>query len=378
MDELILWVAPKECSGVTQIAINPKSFVAERPMAETGVNRKRSRFGFTLVELLVVIAIIAMLVSLLLPAVQQAREAARRIACSNNARQLSLALINYESAKGRFPPPGYAGINRTPSISFGDFVPNFGRQISWIVLTLPFMEEQALYDQFDVKTSIFEQENNPGAAQPESLLCPSDSAKGRFLVGSLTQDVPLGKGNYAAWASPFHLDLQSIFPGALGSWGLKLKEVEDGVSGTFMVSEVRTRAEPTDQRGVWSLPWNGASLLAYDAHHNFEAGGLRFSGEGIATAPMQSPNHQGPNLDVLYECRDSAGAQLERMPCGKFELGGEFAYISSAPRSGHLGGVNVALMDGAVRFVVDGVDRLAMAYQVSVSDGHTLQFAVSP
>jgi prepilin-type N-terminal cleavage/methylation domain-containing protein/prepilin-type processing-associated H-X9-DG protein len=332
--------------------------------------------GFTLVELLVVIAIIAMLVSLLLPAVQQAREAARRISCSNNTRQLSLALLNYESAQNQLPPPGYAGLNREPTISFGSFVPNFGKQISWIVLTLPYMEEQSLYDQFDLKKSVFEQENNPAGAQPAALLCASDGAEGRFLQSSFTENVPLGKGNYAAWASPYHLDLQNWFPGALGSWGLKLKEVEDGLSGTFMLSEVRTRAEPTDQRGAWAVPWNGASLLAYDAHHDLSTGGLRYFADSRETEAgqtpmeaMQRPNHRGPNLDPLYSCVDPDIAQLEGMPCAKFALGQGVGYLSSAPRSNHPGGVNVAMMDGAVKFIPDGIDPVAMAWRVSVSDG---------
>src|SRR4051812_46549754 len=92
----------------------------------------KAKAGFTLVELLVVIAIIGVLVALLLPAVQAAREAARRTQCSNNLKQLSLALLNYETVHTTFPP---AGIDTN--------------QMSWTVLLLPYFEQQALYDQFN-------------------------------------------------------------------------------------------------------------------------------------------------------------------------------------------------------------------------------------
>ena len=329
----------------------------------------RFRSAFTLVELLVVIAIIAMLVSLLLPAVQQAREAARRSLCASNLRQLSIALINYESARNQLPPPGYACVNRDPDLAFGDFVPNCGKQLSWIVLTLPYFEEEALYNQFDLSLSVFDQESNPASAQPPSLLCPSDSAQGRYCMGRITKNVPLGKANYAAWVSPFHIDLQSVFPGALGGWGMRLRKVEDGLSKTFMLSELRTRVESRDQRGAWAVPWNGASLLAYDGHYDFEAAG-NYSVMRVHEF-MQTPNHQGPNLDMIYDCREPESAQYEGLPCAQWSLGGtETAYLSSAPRSNHLGGVNVSLMDGSVKFVVDEVDHISMAYSVSINDGY--------
>ena len=341
------------------------------------------RRAFTLVELLVVIAIIAMLVSLLLPAVQSAREAARRITCMSNMRQLGLALTNYESANQEYPPAGYGCVNREPSIALGDFIPNCGRQLSWVVLTLPFMEEQGLYDQFDLDVPVFNQQGNPAGQSIQSMMCPSDSAEGRVLEGIITRGVPLAKGNFAAWVSPFHVDLQGFWPGALGNWGMKRKEVEDGFSKTFMLSEVKTRAEANDQRGAWAVPWNGATLLAYDSHHNFDEAPLgplppvpRYVSDNIGEV-MQRPNHQGPNLDPLYSCRDALGAQLEGMPCANYSPGSPdtsatAGYLSSAPRSHHPGGVNVVNMDGSGKFIPDGIDPLSMAYQVSVSDGKAI------
>ena len=120
---------------------------------------KNSR-GFTLVELLVVIAIIGVLVALLLPAVQAAREAARRMSCSNNLKQYGIAQLNYESTKKTFPParPGpdatssqeVRSIGRPagPRASGGNGYERSG--VSGFVLVLPFMEQQALYNQFDI------------------------------------------------------------------------------------------------------------------------------------------------------------------------------------------------------------------------------------
>src|SRR5438128_1840517 len=104
--------------------------------------------AFSLVELLVVIAVIGILISLLLPAVQSARESARRMQCRNNMKQVSLAVINYEDAHKCYPPAGLCG-PRVPSYLEGPFNPRGGQMISWVVLVLPFMEEQSLYQQFN-------------------------------------------------------------------------------------------------------------------------------------------------------------------------------------------------------------------------------------
>src|SRR5690349_14305662 len=121
------------------------------------------RGGFTLVELLVVIAIIGVLVALLLPAVQSAREAARRMQCSNNLKPLSLALHNYESALKTFPP---AGID--------------SNQMSWTVLLLPYFEQQALYDQFNFNKGAWNAFNRitlVQGARIKALICPDLTTK---------------------------------------------------------------------------------------------------------------------------------------------------------------------------------------------------------
>jgi prepilin-type N-terminal cleavage/methylation domain-containing protein len=123
----------------------------------------RRRFGFTLVELLVVIAIIGVLVALLLPAVQSAREAARRMSCSNNLKQLSLALHNYEDTHKGFPP---AGID--------------SNQMSWAVMLMPFYEQKALFDQFNFNRGGWNAFNRITLVQGiriKAIICPSLTTK---------------------------------------------------------------------------------------------------------------------------------------------------------------------------------------------------------
>jgi hypothetical protein len=248
---------------------------------------------------------------------------------------------------------------------------------SWIVLMLPQLEQQTMYDAFDFNNSILNQPKTPYALQPGVLLCPSDTAYGRMLTHpSLTQGKSFAKGNYAAYVSPFHVELQHQYPGALiGVRKHGLKNATDGTSSTILASEVRTRALDTDQRGAWALPWTGSSLLAFDMHH---LGGSSSAFEGdpaSVPASVQRPNNYlQPNSDMLYDCDQPADAQLQRMPC--FTWGGSgssFNYLSAAPRSQHPGMVLAAYLDGHVASLSNTIDPWVMAYLVSVNDGHAIE-----
>ncbi|MCA9221628.1 MAG: DUF1559 domain-containing protein, partial [Planctomycetales bacterium] len=157
------------------------------------------RRGFTLVELLVVIAIIGILVALLLPAVQSAREAARKVQCQNNVKQLCLALHTYHDQAKAFPPSSVWAnpakmANRTKNNP--DIGPN------WVILILPFAEQQAVQDNFDLTqftTAAINQ--NARGVELAFMLCPTDNANAQKMnasAGSLPYGDGWARGNYGA------------------------------------------------------------------------------------------------------------------------------------------------------------------------------------
>jgi prepilin-type processing-associated H-X9-DG protein len=311
--------------------------------------------------------------------VQQARESARRVQCINNLKQLSIATQNYEETHGLLPP---SGIVEPKTLTFTQgsirrqypvFDQRSGKMFSWVVLLLPFIEETSLHGQFDFSRSILQQKTEPQEHAIPTLLCPTDAALGRFYKPPGSQK-RFAKGNYAAYVSPFHSDLQLLYPAAFISTGQKLSKIIDGTSKTVVFAEVRTLDHERDERGVWALPWNAASLLSLDMHHDdSKARGffMNFWIELDLVYQAQMPNTIGPNADVLVECpRDAlAQAQLERMPCLKWDWElGLWGYISAAPRSLHQGGVNIAFLDGHVDFLSDDVDPFTMAYLVGIED----------
>jgi prepilin-type processing-associated H-X9-DG protein len=142
----------------------------------------------------------------------------------------------------------------------------------------------------------------------------------------------------------------------------------DGASGTILLAEVRTREEPYDERGAWALGWNAATLLAFDMHDLatdlFGPINTAYNAHPDTLAKTQPPNNTGWNIDILRRCPEPGEAQLTGMPCGA-----NLNYISAAPRSHHIGGVNIGLLDGSVRFLANDVDDYVMAYSVSINDG---------
>lgn len=194
--------------------------------------RVRPRLGFTLIELLVVVAIIGVLVALLLPAVQAAREAARRTACIDLLKQHATALQNYHSQNQVFPPGGRIHDLSSVSAETG---------VSWRVLMLPFEEESSLYDRIGPTPTGGAQNWNPQSEMPGLFRCPSADAA---LVGVTTWQVSNYWGVAGAARAGEGLDLEDTLCGDLDENGLlypgsktRIAMIEDGTSHTLALGE---------------------------------------------------------------------------------------------------------------------------------------------
>ena len=330
-----------------------------------------SRRGFTIVELLVVIAIIATLLGLLLPAVQSARESARRLKCAANLRQIGLGVIAHHDARRLLPTTVTSG-----SVSpRGDMDPRSGTSHSWLVKILPFLEEQARFDRFDLSRSVFEPEavtpaTGPARERPEVLACPGDPGGPPFQHETLTRGLPFGRGNYAAWASPYHVEHQHRHPAAL-AWRPRPRfaDLHDGTQATLVAAEVLAGRDAWDARGAWAIGWNAASVLAFDMHPYPDAPPFRHFPMSIGHTQRPNNRNRSVNVDVLYACPDQEAANARGMPCAAWVENDIWRYLSSAPRSSHPGGVQALWADGRVDFLDDDIDEVTLAYLIAIGDG---------
>lgn len=333
--------------------------------------RRTPRAGFTLIELLVVIAVIAILIGLLLPAVQKVREAAARAACDNNLKQIGLALHNYEGATGRFPPA------RNP------FSPPPPLIHSALARLLPYVEQNALGQMMDFTTPPL---YFSGATPPSSgnytasitvvklWLCPSDRVQG-VVPGDVSLAVTPGGStsttdhyagtNYvccvgsgsaaAAWGKYANSD------GMFGQSPIKVLDVTDGLSNTVAFSESLIGpggpAEPpgaatlTDpSRQVLTLPGSTVTSdtnCGYGSNPSSPPGGGYWSN---ARGAKWVDGHYGDaNYNHFLLPNDP------RWDCSNASHNPGLA----AARSQHAGGVNVLFGDGSVRFVTNGVSVAA-------------------
>ncbi|WP_197528133.1 DUF1559 domain-containing protein [Posidoniimonas polymericola] len=339
-------------------------------------NRSGSRSaGFTLVELLVVIAIIGVLIALLLPAVQSARESARRIQCRSSLKNLALAVLNYDNTYGGFPPCTEAEPDRGARFSNIDTIE---RHLSWAVRVLPFFEEQALFDQFDLSQLSTAQDRNtrPQEQRPAIFGCPSDGADNRLYgPNRTTSNTAYSKGNYVAFVSPEHVNGMRVYPGCMINELNPLSRFTDGTSNSLMLSEVRTRDNAADPRGVWASAYCGGSIISFDMHdvrfasaNNEERNSGYIPINNPDIGPFTPNGRPSGNSDRLRECPDEQLADLELMPCSVDNS----TWTGASPRSMHPGGVNASLCDGSVTWLTDDIDAYLMARMICIRDGDPL------
>lgn len=242
---------------------------------------KSSRLGFTLVELLVVIAIIGILVALLLPAIQAAREAARRIQCTNNMKQLGLAVLNYESAKKQLPlayTPNYTGPHRKgPCGSFTSFNVPSNNKADHFLLTflLPYIEQQALYDQIDLDRDWFDfrVNTNTGKSNRDTVkvdipdfLCPSAENRPNTYTTDYYTMVDINDASYCSVIENTGLtktkrSAENLI-GMLQDTPTAVSKVTDGLSKTFMLFESAGRPNHYIANGTFkNMMWEENTSL---------------------------------------------------------------------------------------------------------------------
>jgi prepilin-type N-terminal cleavage/methylation domain-containing protein/prepilin-type processing-associated H-X9-DG protein len=333
--------------------------------------------GFTLVELLVVIAIIGILVALLLPAIQAAREAARRTSCTNNLKNIALACLNYESSKGELPPGSTNAVGTQQS------------GLGWPVQILPYVEESTVSEQalerFKKIGDAYQGDATMDALNSMLLpmyLCPSDpelknqlekfgnaGRKGMSYAGitgsyyARTGSCPKVKtsGRYCVWGSGNPGDLlgPNNYDGLLvQGWSISLKQVSDGTSKTFLIGE-RNYQIRTWMIGAY---WNGATDPPVNPRNPTAPDGPQPSTAFFACKNVT--DKVALNHDPYTACYIGHDNNLGDRPPVPASTPRTISVNDLPFASFHKGGVNFSFGDGSVKFIPDDIDTklyLAMA-----------------
>ncbi len=316
---------------------------------------RTNRPGFTLVELLVVIAIIGILIALLLPAVQAAREAARRTQCQNHLKQIGLAALNYESAHSMLPP---GGLRPRP---LGTLVGDTNGH-SWWIRLFPYLEQQPIYDKFE------QEGNHTGWVKSNTnnrklllrvdfsfMTCPS-SPLPLFTLHDPSREIRsahyTGIGGSVAHPTAQPATFNLLRDGILSRGGVMLIDqmvpvasIRDGTSHTMLVGE-----QSTGPRDGW-----GRLMPTYrsDCNHGFSMG------------PGNDPNYYERIFNtsvVLHPVNHKRGGAGIGGNCGP----------NHAIQSEHPGGAHVVMVDGSVHFLGEGLDLETLYALADRNDGNTI------
>ncbi|MBL8848664.1 MAG: DUF1559 domain-containing protein [Planctomycetaceae bacterium] len=335
----------------------------------------RQRAGFTLIELLVVIAIIAILIALLLPAVQQAREAARRTQCRNNLKQIGLALHNYESAFGTFPP-GYMGTTTNCAMVRNYVTPvgvtpaNTAQGWGWGAFILPYIDQANVYNAMNVGTQQLVCDvplaptNNLAVGNPasgrhviSSFICPTATDPDVFYATNGPTTNQHSKSNYVAvcgvdftgvlsqttYNAMNAVDQAAYAAGFRGAFGdgtktapVKIRDETDGTSNTFMIGEAYRKD-------------NDANYTTWTTG----VGGERRPGRWVG----------------MIADDQTANVVRQLKTVGSFAVnGGSFNAFASQ----HVGGAFFLMSDGAVRFISENGDQTTVSRLGTINDSQVV------
>jgi len=296
---------------------------------------RRNVSGFTLVELLVVIAIIGILIGMLLPAVQQVREAARRTDCSNKSRQLGLAVLNYESANGEFPPGWIVNGNSGSSSDLTGW--------GWNSLVLPFLEAENLSQQINFRGAVDADEDIIAEVLP-FLLCTSDPDAEILSLDTEIQNVGSSGGSGTNNAPQ-------------NSGGDSLMVARSNYSGVFGVLDVSE--DPRNGNGMFFANSDVGFRDLRDGSSNTMMIGERRNDLGAVTWSGVFPGVDEPFARIVGASDESPNAANEN-----FE---NF-------RSYHPGGINVTLADGSTPFISENIDEATFQALASTAGGEVVSF----
>lgn len=322
----------------------------------------RLRAGFTLVELLVVIAIIGILVGLLLPAVQAAREAARRMQCGNNIKNLALALHNYESANKKIPPAGFHNVGgvgaASDSTSWGP---------SWCVMILPQIEQSSLHSLYFFNSLRARDSNVAVGTKVPTFLCPSDNGDVTFdritAVSAVTGVASkFARGNYAvnggagnAFSTGDYGKANARGPFSTGGPPSNFAAILDGLSNTVFLSELIIANNSQDVRGTWAYT---PGIYFSGGNYFDNANYLLPNGNALDNTKMDRNSFCSPVFALDRNLRCALPPTLNR------------AYQTA--RSRHTGGVQAARGDGSVTFLANSIEQATWLRLLAQADGNVV------